>query len=72
MDIRTTKLKLLKVILETENTDFIQKLSEFVKKERVDFWDELTIYEQAEIKKGIDELDNDKRISYDAFLKKIS
>ncbi len=29
MDIRTTKLELLKTILESENTDFIQKIAAF-------------------------------------------
>ncbi len=72
MDIRTTKLELLKTILETENTDFIQRIADFVKKEEVDFWDELTLSEQTEIKQGIEELDKGKRISYESFLKKIS
>lgn len=72
MDIQTTKLELLKTILETENTDFITRIADFVKKEKVDFWDELTLSEQSEIKQGIDELDNGKRVSYDLFLKKIS
>jgi hypothetical protein len=72
MDIRTTKLELLKTILETENKDFIQRVADFVKKEKVDFWDELTLTEQSEIKQGIEELDNGKRISYESFLKKIS
>ena len=72
MDIRTTKLELLKTILETENTDFIQKVADFVKKEKVDFWDELSLSEQSEIKQGIEELDKGKRISYESFLKKIS
>ncbi|GGD96683.1 hypothetical protein [Planktosalinus lacus] len=72
MDIRTTKLELLKTILETENTDFIQKVADFVKKEKVDFWDELTLPEQSEIKQGIEELDKGKRVSYESFLKKIS
>ena len=72
MDIRTTKLELLKTILDTENTDFIQKVADFVKKEKVDFWDELSLSEQSEIKKGIEELDKGKRVSYDSFLKKIS
>ena len=35
MDIRTTKLELLKTILETENKDFIQRVADFVKKEKV-------------------------------------
>ncbi|SEA75293.1 hypothetical protein [Psychroflexus halocasei] len=72
MDIRTTKLELLKTILETENTDFIQKVADFVKKEKVDFWDELSLSEQSEIKQGIEELDKGKRVSYESFLKKIS
>ncbi|MFB9056353.1 hypothetical protein ACFFU9_06300 [Mariniflexile ostreae] len=72
MDIRTTKLELLKTILETENTDFIQRVADFVKKEKVDFWDELTLFEQTEIKQGIEELDKGKRVSYESFLKKIS
>ncbi|MCK0114904.1 hypothetical protein [Gelidibacter sp. F63206] len=72
MDIQTTKLELLKTILETENTDFIQRVADFVKKEKVDFWDELSLSEQSEIKQGIEELDKGKRVSYESFLKKIS
>ncbi|WP_394908009.1 hypothetical protein [uncultured Mesonia sp.] len=72
MDIRTTKLELLKTILETENKDFIQRVADFVEKEKVDFWDELTLTEQSEIKQGVEELDNGQRVSYESFLKKIS
>lgn len=72
MDIRTTKLELLKTILDTENTDFIQRVADFVKKEKVDFWDELSLSEQSEIKQGIEELNKGKRVSYESFLKKIS
>ena len=72
MDIRTTKLELLKTILETENVDFIQRVADFVQNEKNDFWDELSLSEQSEIKQGIEELDKGKRVSYEAFLKKIS
>ena len=72
MDIRATKLELLKTILENENAEFIQKVSDFVKKERTDFWDELSLAEQNEIRQGIEDLENGKRISYEEFLKKIS
>lgn len=71
MDIQTTKLKLLKAILDDENPEFIQRVSDFVKKEKIDFWKELSLSEQKEIKKGIEDLDSGKRISYDSFLKKI-
>ncbi|MDR9398899.1 hypothetical protein [Salibacter sp.] len=72
MDIQKTKLELLKVILENENSEFIQRVADFVKKEQPDFWDELSVAEQEEIKKGIEELDNGKRVSYESFLKKVS
>ena len=72
MDIQTTKLKLIKAILEEEISEFIQRVADFVQWEKNDFWSELTLAEQNEIKKGIQELDEGKRISYESFLKKIS
>ncbi len=72
MDIQTTKMKLIKAILEDENSEFIQRVADFVQKEKNDFWSELTLTEQKEIKRGIEELDEGKRISYESFLKKIS
>ena len=32
MDIQTTKLELLRIILENENAEFIQRVNKFVKK----------------------------------------
>lgn len=72
MDIQTTKLELLKTILETENTDLIQRIADLVKKEKIDFWNELSLSEQSEIKQGIAELDKGKRVTYESLLKKIS
>ena len=72
MDIQTTKLELLNTILENENSEFIQRIADFVKKEKADFWSELSANEQVEIKKGISALDAGKSLSYESFLKKIS
>lgn len=72
MDVQATKLEIIKTILENENVEFLQKVSDFVKKEKSDFWNELSIAEQEEIKKGIDDLDRGKRISYEEFLKMIA
>ena len=58
--------------MNIDNDEFIQKLTDFIVKEKTDFWNELSTVEQEEIKKGIDELDNNKRISYHDVLKKIS
>ncbi len=72
MDIQTTKLELLKVILENENSEFIQRVADFVKNEKKDFWNELSQSEQSDIKKGIEELESGKRVSYESLLKKIT
>jgi len=72
MDIQSTKIELVKTILAIENIDFIKKVADFVNAEKIDFWNELTISEQNEIKEGINQLDSGKRVSLDSLLKKIS
>lgn len=72
MDIQTAKLELIKAVLENENSEFIQRVSDFIKKEKNNIWNEWSISEQNEIKKGIEELDKGKSISYASFVKKIS
>ena len=37
------------MILNIENDKFIEKITEFVQKEKVDFWNELSASEQKEI-----------------------
>jgi hypothetical protein len=71
MDIQTTKLELLKSILEIDSKDLIEKLKEIISDEKEDFWHQLTDAEKKDIKDGIEELDQGKRISYGEFLKKI-
>ena len=72
MDIRTSKIALVKMILNIENDKFIEKITEFVQKEKVDFWNELSLSEQKEIEKGIKQLNKGKRVEFNDFLKKIS
>lgn len=72
MDIQSSKIELVKIILNIENDKFIEKITEFIQKEKADFWDELSVAEQEEIEKGITELNNGKRVEFNEFLKKIS
>ncbi|GAL65441.1 hypothetical protein JCM19301_3901 [Jejuia pallidilutea] len=60
------------MILNIESDEFIKKISDYVKKEKKDFWNELSPQDQAEIKKGIKQLEEGKRTSYNDILKKIS
>lgn len=72
MNIQKTKLELLKTILNTEDSDFIQRVADFVKNEDADFWNNLSPAQQKEIKKGIEQLDKGQRITLESFLDKIS
>lgn len=72
MNIQTSKIELVKMILNIENDKFIEKITEFVQKEKVDFWNELSASEQKEIEKGIKQLNKGKRVEFNDFLKKIS
>ena len=72
MNIQTSKIELVKMILNIENDKFIEKITEFVQKEKVDFWNELSLSEQKEIEKGIKQLNKGKRVEFNDFLKKIS
>ncbi|MFC4221031.1 hypothetical protein [Flagellimonas marina] len=72
MDIQTSKLELIKAILKIDNASIIEKIANIIKSEQEDFWNELSPEQQQEIKKGLEELDQGKRVSYDSFIKKIS
>ena len=64
MDNNTLKIELVKLILNINNDNFIKRITDFVNNEKSDFWKELTTSEQAEIKKGIEQLDNRRWTSY--------
>jgi hypothetical protein len=72
MDIKTSKIDLVKTILAIESNDLLQKVADFIDKEKVDFWHELSISEQLEINQGVEELNTGRKVTYDSFLKKIS
>lgn len=72
MDIQASKIELVKTILGIDKIDIIQKVTDFLNKEKVDFWNDLSLEQQLEIRKCIQDLDNGKRIEYSEFLKKIS
>lgn len=72
MDIKTSKIALVKMILNIENEAFIEKIKMFIKEESVDFWDELSSNEQSEILLGIQQLENGARVAMDDVMKKIS
>lgn len=71
MNIQSSKIELVKTILDIDNKELINKVAKFIQREKPDFWSELSTKQQEEIKQGIQELDNGKRIAYETVLKKI-
>jgi hypothetical protein len=72
MDIQTSKLELVKLIINIDNQKIINKLINILSAEQEDFWFELSEQEKQEIKLGIAQIDSGQRISMDDFLKKVS
>lgn len=63
MDIQAKKLRLFQWLAGITDERLLNKV-EALRKEDVDFWDELTERQQQEIKQGIDELDAGKKHDY--------
>lgn len=72
MDIQTSKLELVKLIINIDNQKIIDKLITVLKSGEEDFWLELSEQERKEIELGIKQLDSGERISFDDFLQKVS
>lgn len=69
MNIQAEKLEIMKMILSTENPSILQRIKNIFTKEK-DFWNTLSDLEKEDIMKGIEELDNGDKYSYEEVMKK--
>lgn len=67
MDMQTTKIELMRLILGIDNPQIISRISDLVKSETSDFWDELSLEQQAEVNQAIQELDAGKGMNWSEF-----
>lgn len=72
MNLQTTKLELIKLILSIENPKLIEKVANYLYIESSDFWNELTEEQKVEIKLGMKQIDEGTNYSWDDFVKKVS
>jgi predicted transcriptional regulator len=70
MNIQLEKLELMKQLLETENPSIIEAIKAIFKKEKKDFWDELTQEQKEEIELGIAEADAGNVVDFNEFIAK--
>ncbi|XCF07012.1 hypothetical protein ABI125_03915 [Tamlana crocina] len=71
MDIQAEKIKLVKMLLDTENPKIIVSIKNIFKKEKAsDFWDDLSIEQRKEIEKASQEIKNGEVTDYNTFIQK--
>lgn len=72
MDIQTAKLELVRLIVNIDDPQVIERLIEAVGPQKKHFDELMDESIKEEIKMGINELDKGNRIAFDDFVKRIS
>lgn len=70
MNIQLEKLELIKKVLETNDESIIESIKSIFKKEKKDWWDDLTDEQKADIELGIEQFKNGDVVSYESVMKK--
>ena len=70
MNIETTKLELMHLLLQTQKESILKKLKSVFEKEQVDWWSEMSNEEQEEIKTGLAQADKGEYKPNDSVLKR--
>lgn len=63
MNIETTKLELMHLLLQTQKESLLAKLKKVFDEEQVDWWDEMSKEEQAEIEEGLKQSEKGEVVS---------
>lgn len=72
MDFQTSKIELVKLILNLDNPTILQKINQLIQDEEKDFENTLINCENEEIKIALTLLDSEKRTFFSDYLKKVS
>lgn len=72
MDLQTSKVELVKMILSIENQSVLDKIMLLLKSEKSDFWLDLSQNERKNIQLGINQLNKGEGIELKDFVKKVS
>jgi len=70
MDIQLEKLELIKMLADTEDPAIIKSIRKIFKKEKKDWWDDLTEEQKEEIKFGEKQIENGKYSDFESFIQK--
>lgn len=71
MNIQAEKIKLIKMLLDTENPKILESIKKIFKKAKTtDFWDDLSMEQRQEIEKASHEIENGEVTDYESFIQK--
>jgi predicted Zn-ribbon and HTH transcriptional regulator len=71
MDIQTEKLKLIELLLHTNNPSIIEKIKTiFQSEESQDIWEELTDKQKVEIENALSEVKNGQTVPFEELLER--
>ncbi|MDX6190911.1 hypothetical protein ACHRV5_08935 [Flavobacterium sp. FlaQc-52] len=70
MDIQLEKLELIKMLADTEDPAIIQSIRKIFKKEKKDWWEELTEEQKEEIKEGERQIERGEYSDFETFIQK--
>jgi hypothetical protein len=72
MDTKTLKIELTRLILETENPELLNRVFNDLKKERTDFWQDLSDDQKAEVEISRKQVKNGETEDWDSIIKRVS
>ena len=67
MDIQLEKLELIKFIAETEDVSLIKSFKKLLKKEKKDWWEDLSDEQKADIEQGERDFENGDFVTSEEF-----
>lgn len=71
MNLQSEKMQLVRLILATENSRVLNEIKLLFQKEgKVDFWEELSVEQQAEVMEGIEQAEKGEMLSFEDFVAK--
>ena len=70
MNIETTKLELMHLLLQTQKESLLIKLKKVFEEEQTDWWDEMTEEEKQDIKKGLSQADEGDFVDNETVMKR--
>ncbi len=72
MDTKTLKIELTRLILETENPDLLNRILKDLKKEKSDFWLDLSDDQKTEVEISRKQVKNGETEDWDSIIKRVS